>query len=178
MNINKMRWRTKTPARGVQSRSLIIIHKPGLLGSRVCTYAPPSVLSQITRLPPPPTISARDIQQRSVFDPSPPLPGIWHIQPLFFLLFVSPLLFKNSAEKEKTIFQVIQAVISRKYSVFLLVSDSSPENSTAALRNCDTTWRLVVVALVIRATALLREGQRKTTLKLQNLNNIDNSSII
>lgn len=76
---------------------------------------------------------------------------------------MSPLLFKNSAEKEKTIFQVIQAVISRKYNVF--VSDSSPENPTADLRKCDTTWRLVVLALVIRATALLREGQKEMTIK-------------
>ncbi|KAG7317205.1 hypothetical protein KOW79_019503 [Hemibagrus wyckioides] len=42
-----------------------------------------------------------------------PFACIWQKRPLFFLTLVSPLLFKNSAEKEETIFQNLQAVISR-----------------------------------------------------------------
>ncbi|KAI9539907.1 hypothetical protein NQZ68_001840 [Dissostichus eleginoides] len=39
---------------------------------------------------------------------------IWHQQrPSFFLTSLGPLLFENSAEKEKTIFRIILAVISR-----------------------------------------------------------------
>lgn len=41
--------------------------------------------------------------------------NIWQNQASFFLISLCPLLFKNSAEKEKTIFQNILAVISRKY---------------------------------------------------------------
>lgn len=40
--------------------------------------------------------------------------NIWQKQSSFFLISLCPLLFKNSAEKEKTIFQIILAVISRK----------------------------------------------------------------
>lgn len=40
--------------------------------------------------------------------------NIWQKQPSFFLISLCPLLFKNSAEKEKTIFQILLAVISRK----------------------------------------------------------------
>ncbi|KAL3983827.1 thrombospondin 2/3/4/5 [Sarotherodon galilaeus] len=39
--------------------------------------------------------------------------NIWQKQPSFFLISLCPLLFKNSAEKEKTIFQNLLAVISR-----------------------------------------------------------------
>lgn len=49
---------------------------------------------------------------------------IWPTQPPFFLISLCPLLFKNSAEKEKTIFQNILAVISRKYSGTLRLSSS------------------------------------------------------
>lgn len=47
---------------------------------------------------------------------------IWQKQPSFFLISLCPLLFKNSAEKEKTIFQNLLAVISRKYSEVLRLS--------------------------------------------------------
>lgn len=52
--------------------------------------------------------------------------NIWPKQPSFFLISLCPLLFKNSAEKEKTIFQNILAVISRKYSERLGLSSLDP----------------------------------------------------
>ncbi|KAK2887071.1 hypothetical protein Q8A67_015299 [Cirrhinus molitorella] len=79
------------------------------------------------------------IQQRSRVRPSPLHPGIWHIKPLFFLLFVSPLLFKNSAEKEKTIFQIIQAVISRLPTLSAIDSGRGPSPTLSILLHTQNT---------------------------------------
>lgn len=71
--------------------------------------------------------------------------NIWQKQPSFFLISLCPLLFKNSAEKEKTIFQIILAVISRKYSETLRLSslDSAGGRNMAGWSFCllCRTWQ-------------------------------------
>ncbi len=78
-------------------------------------------------------------QREDVIQPTrDPRLNIWQKQPSFFLISLFPLLFKNSAEKEKTIFQNILAVISRKYSEILRLSsvDSAGGRNMAGWSSC------------------------------------------
>ncbi|KAG7500871.1 hypothetical protein JOB18_032501 [Solea senegalensis] len=64
---------------------------------------------------------------------------IWPKQPSVFLLSVFPLLFKNSAEKEKTIFQNILAVISRLPCLCTADSGTGPSPDLSILLHTSRT---------------------------------------
>ncbi|KAL7830276.1 hypothetical protein SRHO_G00314030 [Serrasalmus rhombeus] len=60
---------------------------------------------------------------------------------------VSPPLFKNSAEKEKTIFQIFQAVISRLPSFCAIDSGRGPSPNLSILLHIYRTQRLSKLSL-------------------------------
>ncbi|KAB5530772.1 hypothetical protein PHYPO_G00133230 [Pangasianodon hypophthalmus] len=86
-----------------------------------------------------PFLSPVDETQRLVCVLNRPFAGIWQKRPLFFLTLVSPLLFKNSAEKEETIFQNLQAVISRLPSFCTADSGRNPSPSLSILLHINRT---------------------------------------
>ncbi|CAB1449661.1 unnamed protein product [Pleuronectes platessa] len=87
------------------------------------------------------SISTHQPGEKTSARPPPPSlrENIWPHQSSFFLSPLCPLLFKNSAEKEKTIFQNILAVISRLPCLCTADSGTGPSPDLSILLHTGRT---------------------------------------